>query len=80
MGKDFFSNGKNSAKSMKMEWRHLLFNEQDQIGAGEFTLEGHRDYQGMVIVKIEKGKISNWREYRFASHESWEKLTRENQF
>jgi hypothetical protein len=76
--KKSFSNS--SAKSLKMQWRHLLFNEQDQIGAGEFTLEGDRRYHGMVIVKVEKGKISNWREYRYASSQSWDKFTSDNPF
>src|SRR5713101_1875870 len=78
--KKFFSNNKSSVKPMKMQWHHLLFNEQDQVGAGEFTLEGYRHYHGMVIVKVEKGKISNWREYDFASNQGWDKFTSENHF
>ncbi|HZS28714.1 MAG TPA: nuclear transport factor 2 family protein [Candidatus Angelobacter sp.] len=67
-------------KPMTMQWHHLLFNEQEQVGAGEFTQEGARHYHGMVIVKVEKGKISRWREYEFASSQSWDKFTGENQF
>ena len=69
-----------SARPGKFEWHHLLFNEPDQIGAGEFTLEGGRRYHGMAIVKIENGKISHWREYPVPSSLSWEKVTADNHF
>ncbi len=69
-----------SARSRKFEWHHLLFNEPDQIGAGEFTLEGARRYHGMAIVKIENGKISHWREYPVPSSLNWEEFTSENRF
>jgi len=66
--------------TIAVRWHHLLFNEQEQIGAGEFTQEGHRRFHGMVIVKMKNGKISNWREYQLPSNQSWEKFTDENQF
>ncbi len=69
-----------SARPRKFEWHHLLFNEPDQIGAGEFTLEGARRYHGMAIVKIENGKISHWREYPVPSSLNWEEFTSENHF
>jgi SnoaL-like domain len=75
-----FGGAKGSEKPRKMQWHHLLFNEQDQVGAGEFTLEGYRHLHGMVMVKVANGKISNWREYRVASNQSWDKFTGENQF
>lgn len=72
--------GKTSVKATSIQWHHLLFNEKEQIGAGEFSLEGTPRHHGMVIVKLENGKISNCREYRLASSRSWEKITAENQF
>ncbi|HTC92573.1 MAG TPA: nuclear transport factor 2 family protein [Terriglobales bacterium] len=70
----------NKGGAIAIQWHHLLFNEQEQIGAGEFTQEGRRRFHGMVIVKMKNGKISNWREYGFASNEGWEKFTSDNQF
>jgi len=75
-----FGGSKGPARAIEIQWHHLLFNEQEQIGAGEFTQEGHRRFHGMVIVKIKNGKISNWREYELPSNQSWEKFTDENQF
>jgi|SRR5438045_531179 len=69
-----------SVQPRKFEWHHLLFNEPDQVGAGEFTLEGGRRYHGMAIVKIENGRISHWREYPVSSRLNWEEFTSENRF
>jgi len=63
-----------------LTWHHLFFNEADQVGAGEFTQEGNSSYHGVVVLKIENGKISHWREYRLASSLSWERFTADNQF
>ena len=67
-------------RNPKVEWHHLLFNEHDQIGAGEFICEGPHHSHGMVIVKISGAKISNWREYPAASSLTGQKLTSENPF
>jgi hypothetical protein len=72
--------GGNKGAAIAIQWHHLIFNEQEQIGAGEFTQEGRRRFHGMVIVKMKNGKISNWRQYGFASNEGWEKFASENQF
>jgi hypothetical protein len=65
---------------MKMTWHHLIFDEQKQIGSGEFTFEYGGKVHGMVIIKITNGKISNWREYWYESNLDWEKFIGENKF
>lgn len=52
-------------KPMKLVWHNLMFNEEKQIGSGEFTftMEGRQGNHGVVVVELEKGKIKLWREY-----------------
>jgi hypothetical protein len=76
----FFGGNEGRKSQMKMKWHHLMFDEQKQIGAGEFTFEYGGKVHGMVIVKITNGKISNWREYWYESNLDWEKFIGENKF
>jgi hypothetical protein len=76
----FFGGNEGRKSQMKMTWHHLMFNDQKQIGAGEFTFEYGGKVHGMVIVKISNGKISNWREYWYESNLDWEKFIGENKF
>ncbi|MGP4104068.1 nuclear transport factor 2 family protein [Nonomuraea sp. KM90] len=48
-----------------MIWHHLAFDTQRQIGTGEYTFRGLRQYHGIVIVQLRDGKISRWREYQY---------------
>lgn len=50
---------------MKMSWHHLAFNEQEQVGFGEYTFEMHGRYHGIVVVQVESGLIKQWREYQY---------------
>jgi hypothetical protein len=59
----FFGGSEGRKGAMKMIWHHLVFNERTQIGAGEFTFDYGGTVHGVAMVKIENGKISNWREY-----------------
>ena len=76
----FFGGNEGRKRAMKMTWHHLAFNEKTQIGAGEFTFEYGGIVHGVAMVKIENGKISNWREYWYESALDWEKFTRSNPF
>jgi SnoaL-like domain len=76
----FFGGNEGRKRAMKMTWHHLVFNEQTQIGAGEFTFEYGGTVHGVAMVKIENGKIGNWREYWYESPLDWEKFTRSNPF
>lgn len=74
--------GGKSAKSgdMKMVWHNLVFDEQKQIGAGEYTFEMHSKNHGVAIVKIENDKISNWREYQWAGNLDFDSFLGKNKF
>ena len=76
----FFGGNEGRKRAMKMTWHHLVFDERTQIGAGEFTFEYGGIVHGVAMVKIENGRISNWREYWYESPLDWEKFTRSNPF
>jgi hypothetical protein len=76
----FFGGSEGRKSAMKMIWHHLVFNERTQIGAGQFTFDYGETVHGVAMVKIENGKISNWREYWYESPLDWEKFTRSNPF
>jgi hypothetical protein len=76
----FFGGNEGRKSAMKMIWHHLLFDEEKQIGAGEFTFEYGNKVHGVAMLKMANGKISNWREYWYESNLDWEKFIGENQF
>lgn len=76
----FFGGTDGRKRAMKMSWHHLAFNERTQIGAGEFTFDYGGTVHGVAMVKIENGKISNWREYWYESPLDWAKFTESNPF
>lgn len=51
-----------------------------QIGAGEYTFEMHNKNHGMVIVKVENGKIKNWREYQWTGNMDFDSFVGGNRF
>jgi hypothetical protein len=63
-----------------MTWHHLVFDEDAQIGAGEYTYRGNNQYHGVVMVRIVDGLIANWREYQVRSPLTWEQFMDENRF
>jgi hypothetical protein len=64
----------------KIEWHHLVFDPEQQIGAAEFTLQYHLQTHGVVIVKLSRGLIKNWREYTIPSSLSWPAFVGVNAF
>jgi ketosteroid isomerase-like protein len=60
---EFFGGDKKPEPPMKMVWHHLAFDEESQIGFGEYTFQMNDRYHGIVVVKVRDGKICNWREY-----------------
>jgi len=77
---EFFGGDHGTDIPMKMIWHHLAFNEQQQIGFGEYTFEMHGRYHGIVIVKIETGLIKHWREYQYQTELNWKEFSQHNQF
>ncbi len=57
---DAFFGGENPPP-MSMTWHHLLV--EGDIGVGEYTYRGERQFHGIVIVRLRDGRISRWREY-----------------
>jgi hypothetical protein len=77
---EFFGGLKGRPRAMRMEWHHLLFDEEKQIGVGEYTFSYDVQTHGMVIVRILNGRIANWREYEQESSMSWEDFVGPNRF
>jgi SnoaL-like domain len=76
----FFGGTEGRKRAMKMTWHHLIFDESRQLGAGEFTFEYGGKVHGVAMVKIQNGKIRNWREYWYESPLDWKEFTRTNPF
>lgn len=56
--------GGDTGFDMKLTWHHLFFNEDEQIGSGEYTFEMNETiHHGVAVIEIKNEKISLWREY-----------------
>jgi ketosteroid isomerase-like protein len=77
---EFFGGDSGTDVPMKMTWHHLAFNEDEQIGFGEYTFEMHGRYHGIVVAQIESGLIKQWREYQYCTESDWQEFTRHNPF
>lgn len=77
---EFFGGWKGRPKIMQMVWHHLAFDEQTQIGSGEFSLTYGNTIHGMVSVRIRDGLIGNWREYFYQSALDWNGFVLQNPF
>jgi ketosteroid isomerase-like protein len=67
-------------KPMQMVWHHLVFDEEQQIRAGEYTFTYGMRTHGMALIRLRDGKIANWREYEIDSPLDWDVLVGKNQF
>jgi uncharacterized protein (TIGR02246 family) len=76
----FFGGPTGRPRPMRMEWHHVVFDEESQIGAGEYTFSYEMRTHGAVMVRIVNGKIANWREYEAASPLDWEEFVGPNRF
>ncbi|GAB3901015.1 hypothetical protein GCM10028803_24950 [Larkinella knui] len=77
---EFFGGWKGRPKVVQMVWHHLAFDEQTQVGSGEFTITYGSTVHGMVSVKIREGLIGNWREYFYPSALDWNGFILQNPF
>ena len=77
---EFFGGDSGTDIPMKMSWHHLAFNEEQQIGFGEYTFEMHGRYHGIVVVQLESGRIKHWREYQYQTELDWDTFTTYNPF
>jgi hypothetical protein len=76
----FFGGDARPEPPMQMQWHHLLFDEEQQIGCGEYTFQMNNRYHGIVLVRIEDGKVRNWREYQYRSELDWQTFIGPNIF
>jgi len=64
-----------------MVWHHLLFDEESQVGSGEYSFSVDSQHRhGIVLVKIEDGKIINLRAYETPSDMGWQQFVWPNSF
>ncbi|MGE0174607.1 MAG: nuclear transport factor 2 family protein [Oligoflexales bacterium] len=66
----FFRNDPTDNESCVMH--STIFEEERQLGAAEYTYNGHQQYHGLVYIKIVNDKIAVWREYQHVNDKSWE--------
>ena len=77
---EFFGGGTKPDPPMRMTWHHLVFDEATQVGSGEYTFQMNKRYHGVVMVRVQDGRIANWREYQYESPLSFEEFAGENLF
>jgi hypothetical protein len=77
---EFFGGDKPPQAPMSMEWHHLVFDPETQIGTGEYTFQMKDRHHGIVIVKLKDGLIASWREYQYQSSLSWSEFVGESAF
>jgi hypothetical protein len=57
--------------SQRTLWHTVLFDEDQQVGAAEYTYDGTHRYHGTVLVRVGEGKITHWREYQHIDSREW---------
>lgn len=77
---EFFGGSKGRPGVMTMKWHHIVFDEEAQIGAAEFTFTYGSSVHGVTMIRIRDGKISNWREYWYESPLDWNTFMGPNRF
>ncbi len=77
---EFFGGEEGREGSMTMVWHHLAYNPDTAIGFGEFTFAYGSAAHGVAVVRIENGKIANWREYWYESELGWNDFIASNPF
>jgi hypothetical protein len=77
---EFFGGPTGRPRPMRMTWHHLAFDENSQIGFGEYTFTYDLRTHGIVIVRIVGGHTANWREYEHPSPLDWEQMVSDNNF
>ena len=77
---NFFHGEGAQARRMSMVWHRLAFDEESQIGFGEYTFHGDHQFHGVTVVRVVDGKIKNWREYEVQSNLDWRHFVGKNSF
>lgn len=61
-------------RPQSVTWHHAAFDLDRQFGAAEYTYEGTLRYHGMVLVKLQAGVITHWREHQHVDPRAWEEF------
>ena len=77
---EYFGGKQGRPSPMHMSWHNLVFDPSQQLGVGEYTFRYRIQTHGIVIVKIDRGLIKNWREYEVESDQNWENFIGANHF
>ena len=77
---EYFGGKQGRPSPMHMSWHNLVFDPSQQLGVGEYTFQYRIQTHGIVIVKIDRGLIKNWREYEVESSQNWEDFIGANRF
>jgi hypothetical protein len=72
--REFFGASVQPARSDRMHWHFVAFDEARQTGFGEYTFRGRQFYHGIAIVQLRDGRIRSWREYQYTSRIPWEEF------
>ena len=75
---EFF--GGDAPPPMHMRWHNVVFDEETEVGVGEYTFRGRTQVHGLVIVKVRDGRISHGREYQYPSELDWQAVVGESGF
>jgi len=76
----FELSGGDEPPPMSMTWHHLAFDPEQQIGFGEYTFQGRRQYHGITIVQIRQDRIARWREYQYTDDTEWAEFVGDSRF
>jgi hypothetical protein len=76
----FELSGGDEPSAMSMTWHHLAFDPEAQIGFGEYTFRGRRQFHGVVIVQVRDDRIRRWREYQYHDELDWIQFIGDSQF
>lgn len=57
--------------AQRTAWHNIVFDEEQQVGAAEYTYDGTHRYHGVTLVKVAAGKITHWREYQHIDPRPW---------
>jgi hypothetical protein len=72
--REFFAASIAPARADRMRWHAVAFDSTQQVGFGEYTYRGQRNYHGVVVIQLEGGLIRSWREYQYGSPLTWEEF------
>ena len=56
-------------ETQHVDWHAIVFDEEQQAGAAEYTYTGSYTYHGLVLIRVADGLVTLWREYQFTEEE-----------